>query len=171
MLVGRIRAFCEVYLRRILESADGMIDLVVTGDDFGSQHGMLCSPGAWREFLLPGFRRFIEIATEHDAPVMHHTCGSVREIIPDMIDAGLTVLNPIQPGTRGMDPAELKAEFGARLVFHGSISIQTNLPRGTPEDVRAEVRARMADLYARAGSSSAPRTTSRRTRRRRTRWR
>ena len=145
-VVGRIRSFCEVYLRRILESAEGGIDLIVTGDDFGSQNGMLCSPALWRKLLLPGFRSFIDIATEFLAPVMHHTCGSVREIIPDMIEAGLTVLNPIQPGTRGMEPAQLKREFGDRLCFHGAISIQTNLPFGSPEDVRAEARDRMADL-------------------------
>jgi len=145
-LVGRMRRFYETYLQRILESAGGPIDLVVTGDDFGSQNGMLCSPALWREFLLPGFRRFIEIAADFGVPVMHHTCGSVREIVPDMIEAGLKVLNPLQPGTRNMDPADLKAAFGDRLCFHGSISIQTNLPFGAPDDVREEVRQRMADL-------------------------
>jgi len=145
-LVGRIRSFYAEYLRRILEAAHGLIDLVVTGDDFGSQNGMLCSPAAWRRFLLPGFRSFVAVAAEFGVPVMHHTCGSVRPVIPDMIDAGLRVLNPIQPGTRDMEPAGLKAEFGARLCFHGSISIQDRLPFGTPEQVRSEVRDRMADL-------------------------
>ena len=150
-LVGKIRGFYETYLRRILEAAQGMIDLVVTGDDFGSQNGMLCSPAAWRRFLRPGFRSFVEIAAGFGVPVMHHTCGSVREIIPDLIDAGLKVLNPVQPGTRGMAPDGLKADFGDRLCFHGAISIQTNLPFGSPEDVRSEVRDRVQDLAATGG--------------------
>jgi uroporphyrinogen decarboxylase len=147
-VIARVRAFYETYLRRILESADGWIDLLVTGDDFGSQGGMLCSPAAWREFLAPGFRSFLAIAAGHGVPVMHHTCGSVRPIIGDMIRAGLAVLNPVQPGARDMDPAQLKAEFGRRLCFHGGVSIQTNLPFGC-----------------------APPITSRRTRRSRTCWR
>lgn len=145
-LLARISGFYEVYLRRILEAAGGGIDLLVTGDDFGSQNGLLCSPADWREFLRPGFQRFIAIAREFGVPVMHHTCGSVREIIPDMLADGLTVLNPVQPGARGMEPGELKAEFGDRLCFHGAISIQTNLPFGSPQQVREEVRQRMADL-------------------------
>jgi len=150
-LIGRIRAFYEEYLRRILDAAAGLIDLVVTGDDFGSQGGMLCSPALWRRFLLPGFRSFIAIAAEYGVPVMHHTCGSVREIMPDMIEAGLAVLNPVQPGAKRMEPAELKREFGDRLCFHGGISIQTNLPFGKPADVRAEVAARVKDLGAGGG--------------------
>ena len=150
-LVGKMRSFYEQYLRRILEAAEGCIDILVTGDDFGSQNGMLCSPGSWRELLLPGFRSFIKIATEFGVPVMHHTCGSVREIIPDLIEAGLRILNPVQPGTRDMAPTELKREFGERLCFHGSISIQGNLPFGTPDDVRAEARDRIADLGANGG--------------------
>jgi uroporphyrinogen decarboxylase len=145
-IVERIGRFYGEYLRRILAAADGGIDVVVTGDDFGMQQGMLVAPAVWREFLEPGFRRFIDIAHEFGVPVMHHTCGSVRPIIADMIDCRLDVLNPIQPGARDMDHAELKAEFGDRLVFHGGVSIQTNLPRGNPKDVRREVRTLMETM-------------------------
>lgn len=145
-LLSRIRAFYSEYLTRIMESAQGMIDLLVTGDDFGSQHGMLCSPGVWRELLLPGFRGFIDIASAHAVPVMHHTCGAVRDIVPDMVEAGLKVLNPIQPDAYGMDGPGLKRDFGEDLCFHGSISIQRTLPFGTPEDVRREVRERFEHL-------------------------
>ena len=142
-LIERIAGFYLDYMTRILEAAGDGIDILVTGDDFGMQEGMLCSPDMWRRFLQPGFRRFIERAHDFGIPVMHHTCGSVYPIIPDMIDCGLDVLNPIQPGVRDMDHGRLKREFGERLAFHGGISIQGNLPRGKPDDVRDEVRRLM----------------------------
>lgn len=145
-IVGRIAEFYAEYMIRILQAADGGIDVFVTGDDFGMQEGMLVAPSLWRELLEPGFRRFIDIAHSFGVPVMHHTCGSVRPIIPDMIADGLDVLNPIQPGARDMEHDRLKADFGDSVGFHGGISVQTNLPRGTREDVRQEVRALMATM-------------------------
>ena len=144
--LDRARALYSEYLARVMESAQGSIDLLVTGDDFGSQHGMLCSPGTWRELLLPGFRAFIDIASAHDVPVMHHTCGAVRDIVPDMIAAGLTVLNPVQPEAHGMEAGGLKEDFGPRLCFHGSVSIQRTLPFGRPKAVQREVRERIEHL-------------------------
>ena len=82
---------------------------------------------------------------------MHHTCGSVRPLIPLMIDSGLDVLQSLQPEAADMSPAELKTDFGDRLAFHGGISIQQTLPFGTPEDVRNEVRQRIADLASGGG--------------------
>lgn len=145
-IVGRIAEFYAEYMVRILRAADGGIDVFVTGDDFGTQQGLFIAPDLWREFLRPGFRRFIDIAHSHHVPVMHHTCGSVRPIIGDMIADGLDVLNSIQPGARDMEHDRLKAEFGAQLTFHGGVSIQTNLPRGRPDQVRREVRTLMETL-------------------------
>jgi uroporphyrinogen decarboxylase len=76
----------------------------------------------------------------------HHSCGSIKPIIPDMIEDGLDILNPIQPDVYDMDPVELKKKFGNRLCFHGSISIQHTLPFGTVKDVREEVRNRFEAL-------------------------
>ena len=76
----------------------------------------------------------------------HHSCGSIQAIIPDLIDCGLDILNPVQPDVANMDRRELKRRFGDRLSFHGSISIQKTLPFGTPDDVRAEVRERRQTL-------------------------
>jgi uroporphyrinogen decarboxylase len=78
--------------------------------------------------------------------VAHHTCGSVRPIIEDMIDCGLDILNPIQPEVSGMARRELKAKFGDRLSFHGSVSIQQTMPFGTAEEIRAEVKERFETL-------------------------
>jgi len=139
-LINRIAEFYSEYLTRILTAADRMIDVVVTGDDFGTQNGLIISHQMWRDYLYPGFKRFIDISHSFNVPVMHHTCGSIYEIIPDMIEAGLDILNPLQPDTYRMDFAAIKREFGSSLCFHGGISIQKNLPFGSPKDVKKEVR-------------------------------
>ncbi len=135
--IGR---FYKEYLDRILDAARGKIDIVLTGDDFGAQDGLLVSPTTWEEFLGDGFRDYVRLVKAHGAAAMHHTCGSVVELIPAMIERGLDILQSIQPEARGMAPARLKASFGDRLCFHGGVSIQRLLPRGTTDDVRREVR-------------------------------
>ncbi len=136
---SRIRSFYTAYLERILEAAAGGIDIVLTGDDFGSQDGLLVSPRMWNEFLREGFADYISLIRSHGAWAMHHTCGAVSDLIPDMLDCGLQVLQSVQPEARGMEPARLKEAFGDRLCFHGGVSIQRTLPRGKPEDIRRQV--------------------------------
>ena len=148
---GKIRSFYCAYAERILEAARGKLDILLTGDDFGSQRGPLVSPRMWTEFLGEGFGQYVALAKSYGLQVMHHTCGSVRPIIPLMVDRGLDVLQSLQPEAADMDLQELKAEFGDRLSFHGGISIQRTLPFGTPEEVREEVRERVAALAAGGG--------------------
>ncbi|MCD4831280.1 MAG: hypothetical protein K8R02_05645 [Anaerohalosphaeraceae bacterium] len=145
-IIDKVSSFYNEYLTKILTAAEGMIDVVVTGDDFGTQNGLIISKQMWREYLYPGFKKFIDISHSFDIPVMHHTCGGIYEIIDDMIEAGLDVLNPLQPNTFGMDFEKIKSEFGDRICFHGGISLQTNLPFGSPEDVKAEVKETLAAL-------------------------
>jgi uroporphyrinogen decarboxylase len=142
----RVGAFYLEYFRRTLEAAGGGIDIFLTGDDFGTQTGLMVSPRMWTEFLRPGFEAFIRLGHEHGCRVAHHSCGSIKPIIGDMIDCGLDILNPLQPGVHDMDHAELKRLFGERLCFHGSISIQRTLPYGSADDIRREVRQRFDTL-------------------------
>lgn len=142
----RITEFYMEYALRTFEAAGDNLDILLTGDDFGTQNGMFVSPDMWRQFLRPGFKAFIDLGKQYGYKVAHHTCGSVRPIIPDMIDCGLDILNPIQPEAYDMDHSELNRLFGDRLSFHGSISIQQTLPFGTPDDVRNEVKKRMETL-------------------------
>ena len=151
VIVDKLVDFYSEYLRRILAAADGLIDVVVTGDDFGAQTGLIISRQMWHDLLQPGFRKFIEISHSFNVPVMHHTCGGIYEIIPDMIEAGLDILNPLQPNTFGMDFVKIKSEFGKDLCFHGGISIQTNLPFGSPADVKQEVREAFKVLGSEGG--------------------
>jgi uroporphyrinogen decarboxylase len=145
-IFSRIRDFYVRYLERILEAAKGKLDILLMGDDFGTQQGPIISPRMWEDFLGKGFSDFIEIAKSYGVRVMHHTCGSVRRIIPLMLDRGLEILQSIQPEASDMDPEGLKSEFGRRLAFHGGISVQRTLPFSTPEGVREEVKDRVKAL-------------------------
>jgi uroporphyrinogen decarboxylase len=143
---ARLRGFYVEYADRIFKAANGKLDLLLMGDDFGSQQAPLISPAMWVDFLGDGFLAFTALAKHYGLRVMHHTCGSVRPLIPLMIERGLDILQSLQPEAADMDPRTLKQEFGSRLAFHGGLSIQRTLPFGTPDDVRREVKDRIAAL-------------------------
>ena len=147
----RICTFYLQYARRTFEAAGGGIDIFFMGDDFGAQNGLLVSPEMWQRFLRPGFQAFVDLAKRYGCKVAHHSCGSIKPIIPAMIECGLDILNPLQPDVHDMDHAELKRLFADALCFHGSISIQRTLPFGTPDDVRDEVRKRFEALGSGGG--------------------
>ncbi len=142
-VLGRIRRFYVEYLGRILEASAGKIDIVLTGDDFGGQHGLLISPEMWRRFIQPGFAQYVALIQHYGASSMHHTCGSVVDLIPDFIECGLDVLQSLQPEAAGMKFADLHGRFGEAISFQGGISIQRTMPFGTEDDIREEV-ARIA---------------------------
>ncbi len=127
------------------------VDMIWTGDDVGSQKGMLISPETWRRFFKPRMARFIaEVkAIKPDIKIAYHSDGDIEDIIPELIEIGLDVLNPIQPAC--MDPAVIKRKYGDRLCFWGSIDEQYSLPFGSPEDLRREVRLRIETLGAKGG--------------------
>jgi uroporphyrinogen decarboxylase len=122
------------------------VDMIWMGDDVGAQDRMLISPDSWRRFLKPRMATFIATLKDinPDVKIAYHSDGYIYPIIPDLVEIGLDVLNPIQP--RSMDPARLKKEFGKRLCFWGSIDEQHTLPFGTPADVEGEVIARLKTL-------------------------
>ncbi len=107
------------------------LDWLWTGDDVAGQQAMLLHPDLWRALVKPHLRRVAAVGTAHGLPVAFHCCGALRPIIPDLIELGITVLNPIQCNCPGMDPLELKAEFGAALTFMGGVDTQELLPHGS----------------------------------------
>jgi uroporphyrinogen decarboxylase len=119
------------------------VDMIWAGDDVGGQNRMLVSPQTWRRFLKPRLAAFIAALKQMNAglKIAYHTDGCVYPIIPDLVEIGIDVLNPIQP--QSMDPEKLKLEYGRHLSFWGTIDIQQTLPFGTPEDVRNEVLQRL----------------------------
>ena len=145
-IFSNIRNFYCAYAERIFKAAKGKVDIFLMGDDFGAQNGLLLSKTMWKDFLGKGFADYINIAKSYSLRVMHHTCGSVRQLIPFMIERGLDILQSLQPEAAGMNAGELKSEFGNKLAFQGGISIQRTLPFGTCEDVRNEVKERVEAL-------------------------
>jgi uroporphyrinogen decarboxylase len=132
------------------------VDMIWIGDDVGAQNGMLISPNTWRRFLKPRVAEFIAAlkAINPDVKVAYHSDGNLLPIIPELIEIGLDILNPIQPAC--MDPAQVKKQFGDKLCFWGSIDEQFTLPRGTPDHVRAEVLQRLKTIGAGGGLIIAP---------------
>jgi uroporphyrinogen decarboxylase len=134
----------------------------VSGDDFGMQTGPLYSPETFRELILPRIARRWRAAREYldevnpAVQLMFHSCGGIRPYIGDLIDIGMQILDPVQPLATGMDSSELKAEFGDRLTFHGGVDEQHVLPFGSPQDVEAEVRLRLAAFGPGGGYILAP---------------
>jgi uroporphyrinogen-III decarboxylase len=127
------------------------VDMIWLGDDVGQQHRMLFSPKLWRRFFKPRMANFIATlkAINPQLKIAYHSDGCIYPIIPDLIEIGLDVLNPIQPAS--MDPVKLKREYGRHLCFWGSIDEQHTLPFGTPGDVRREVQERLRTLGAHGG--------------------
>jgi uroporphyrinogen-III decarboxylase len=122
------------------------VDMIWIGDDVGTQSGMLISPAVWRRFLKPKVAEIIASVKQinPEVRVAYHSDGDISPIIPELIEVGLDVLNPVQPAC--MDPAGLKRRYGDRLCFWGSIDEQRTLPFGTPRDVEEEVLARLKTL-------------------------
>ena len=117
------------------------VDWLWTGDDVAAQMSMIVSPDSWRRLVKPHLGPIFAAGKARGLWVAFHCCGSLRPIIGDLVEMGLDVLNPIQCNCPGMDPFELKAEFGDRLSFMGGVDTQDLLPHGTADEVyRATAR-------------------------------
>ena len=137
------RKFTDFYLEdytRAAAATGGRIDLYLLISDLAGQRGPLISRNMFAEFVAPYLREMIIRIHELGARVLFHTCGAAASFIPELIRLGVDVLDPIQPAGPEMQPEQLKAAFGKQLSFHGGIDMQHLLPRGTPAQVKAEVR-------------------------------
>jgi uroporphyrinogen decarboxylase len=133
-------------LERFLGAVGDSIDVILFGDDLGMQNGPQISPRMYREFFKPRHARMWNRAKElADVFVMLHCCGGVRELLPDLIDAGLDAINPVQISCRGMEPVELKRDFGKDITFWGGgCDTQSILPGASPGEVAEHVRKQVA---------------------------
>lgn len=142
---------------QFLQEAGPYLDVIFFGDDLGMQTSLLISPRMYRDMIKPRHKALFEaIRRRTDAKILYHTCGAMSSLIPDFIDIGVDCLNPVQVAATGMDSAMLKREFGKHMSFWGAIDTQHVLPFGTPDDVRKEVRLRIADLSGGGGYVVAP---------------
>ena len=133
--------------RNVLEEVGSEVDVVMASDDLGLQNGLMMPPETFRQLLKPRFARYFGVMHEMSpAKVLFHTCGSVTDIIGDLIDIGVDVLNPVQVSAAGMASATLKKQWGDKLAFWGAIDTQHVLPHGTVAEVEAEVERRIEEL-------------------------
>jgi uroporphyrinogen decarboxylase len=124
------------------------VDWLWTGDDVAGQRSMLMSPELWRERIKPHLARVVDIGVRRGLPVAYHSCGAVADIIPDLIEIGVDVLNPVQCNCPGMEPLELKARYGDVLAFMGGVDTQGLLPNGTALEVRKATEDLIAGMTA-----------------------
>jgi uroporphyrinogen decarboxylase len=147
------RRFTDFYLEdytRAAEITRGRIDLYLLISDLGSQHGPLISLKMFRQFVAPYLKEMIDCIHALGGRVLFHSCGLIQPFIPDLIQLGVDVLDPIQPIGPGMQPEALKTAVGDQLSFHGGIDMQQLLPKATPQQVTTEAR-RYCEVLGRNG--------------------
>ncbi len=132
------------------------VDILITGDDVAGQRGLLMKIETWRTFLKPRLAATVKAvkAVNSECRVFYHSDGNVEALIPELIEVGIDILNPVQPEC--MDPAAIKRKYGRQLSFWGTVSVQKTMPFGTPDDVRREVRTRIAEVGRGGGFILAP---------------
>lgn len=133
----------EFYLKAneiFYEATKGRLNAVLIGNDMGSQRGLMLSPDMVRRFIIPGCKKLVEQAHSYGLKVIYHSCGSIVDIIPDLIEAGVDIIHPIQALAAGMEPQGLKDKFGDKVSFCGGVDTQDLLVNGTPEDVQKKVK-------------------------------
>ena len=136
----------ELY-RQYLDAVGEYIDVIMVTDDLGGENGPLISPELYRELIKPAQKRLWQFIKDNTGAYLFlHSCGSISKFIPDLIEIGVDILNPIQVAAKDMDTRRLKDEFGDKLIFWGGIDTQRILPFGSPEDVESEVKKRIADM-------------------------
>jgi uroporphyrinogen decarboxylase len=128
------------------KTAGDKFHAVLIGNDMGTQRGLMLSPELIRRFVMPGCRALVEQAHAYGKKVIYHSCGSIADIIPDLIAAGVDVIHPIQALAAGMEPLSLKKLYGVKVAFCGGLDVQQLLVQGDPELVRAKVRE-LRDIF------------------------
>ncbi len=160
---GIVTAICskvrEYYFQRalrVLEAADGEIDIIGSGGDIGGQEGLMLSPELWREYIKPHTAGLIKPFKEMGLGTFYHSCGAVSAVIDDLAEIGLDVLDPIQVGAKGMDPESLFERFGDKISFHGAIDEVDLLPNKRPEQIYDETTRIISILGGNGGYIVSP---------------
>ena len=140
-LLDQTLKFWYNYYIGFMEAVGDLVDIVMVGDDLAGQEGPLFSPDFYRSVVKPRHKKLMQhIRSLTKAKIWYHTCGSCAEYIPDLIEMGVDIINPVQTSARNMDPVKLKKQFGNNIVFWGgSIDAQHILPFATPDQVKKEV--------------------------------
>jgi len=157
-LVGKLAQVLDGFYEAFLDVVGPYVQIVEMADDYGTNAGPMFNPEVYRKYLKPRYKKSIEMIKRKapNAKVLLHNDGAIRKFIPDLIETGFEVLNPIEGHLRGMDPVELKRDFGKDLTFQGGVDVKNVLNNGTIEDVRREVRLRIEQMGEGGGYILAP---------------
>ena len=145
-LIGSIGEVMLEICKRGLKSIGNKVDLYGIWDDFATQDSLMISADLWRKYYKTWTKKFVDEAKKYCLLVCFHICGSCVEIIPDLIDMGVDILDPVQVSAKDMELDNLKKLFGKNICFHGGVDGQKLIPLGTPEQIREEVR-RIKNIY------------------------
>lgn len=155
-ILEQLAALNAAVTRRFLELTGPYLSVIRTSDDLATQSSLMMAPATYRKMIQPYHKRYFTLIKEYTrAPIFFHSCGNVVRLLPDLIEAGVEALNPVQVAAFA-DPAAVKRDYGDRLSFWGGIDTQWALPSGSPEDVRQEVKLRIAQFSAGGGFVAAP---------------
>ncbi len=155
-IMNRVTDYYIGYFERLLQAADGMIDIVFTADDIGHQENLFMSLDMWETMIKPHHARLNRFLHNFGVKIMYHSDGAVMDAVPGLIDMGIDILEALQFDAKGMDPYILKEKYGNNLCFHGGVSVQKTLPYGTVQQVIGEVRERKQVLGKNGGYIIAP---------------
>lgn len=139
--IERQQAFYMTIMRRAAREAEGLCDICWLADDYAGQRNMLIAPDVWRRHIKPHLAEQVRLVREHGMYALLHSCGAIRDIIPDLLDIGVNGLLVFQTTARGMDAESIAREFGGKMAFYGGVDVQHLLSFGTVEEVKATVRS------------------------------
>ena len=149
LLVGKVADLKIEFWDMALDQIGDLADIVGEGDDYGTQQSQLISPEQFRQYYKPHFKRVLEFIKKKQPgiKIMFHSCGNVRPVIPDFVEMGIDILNPVHITSTGMEPVELKRDFGRDMVFWGGgIETQNTLPLGSPQEIKDGVKRNIEAL-------------------------
>ena len=152
-LLDKMMEYPRKICRKFIEMG---VDMIWMGDDIAAQHGMLMSPALWRKYLKPRYAKLFAMmkCQKKDIKLCYHSCGNPEAVLPELIEIGLDVLNPIQP--LAMDPPTIKKKYGEEVTLFGGFDIQNILPKGSRDEIDAEVRRLIEGCAAGGGFIIAP---------------
>ena len=146
-MIRRITDYWVQYTQKVLDAGHELIDIFAESSDFGTQQGLMISLEDFREFFKPALRRIYNAVKDYGVKVMQHSCGAIEPLIPEFIELGADILNPIQTTAAGMDIRTLHRKYHKDIIFFGGIDTQQLLSKGSEEEVREEVR-RLKNLFS-----------------------
>ena len=157
MFFGRVLEYQKNVIEKYYGALGAYIDCTTSGDDFGTQTGPFMSTDMFNSLIKPYLKERVEHTKKYtNAFYKHHTCGSVHAFIPSIIECGVDILNPIQPGVYMMEHERLKADYGDKIAYWGGIDTQHLLPNGTVEEVKAEVKRVLGIMHKNGGYILSP---------------